>query len=167
MLHFQTDFCTLQYFQTAWRQDKCGKEHFLVLPKVKYAHNMQSGKQIWALQVIFSHLKIQRKEKKPQWDEFWPQTRAFHYTLCVYDMVPACCVNTTPFKCMADVTQALCLQKSRTLSRAPVCLRTTVNSPIQILIFSLRHYEKSLDTVIQIRTTSGSADRVSFFQNHA
>ncbi len=43
----------------------------------------------------------------------------------------------------------------------------TVNAPIQILIFCLRHYEKSLDTVIQIRTTSGSADRVSVFQNHA
>ncbi len=118
-----------------------------------------------------SHLKIQRKKPKPQRNAFWPQTQAFCYTLHVYDTVPACCVNTTPLKWMADVTQASRLQKeqdpfpSPRLSEDPASPQT-VNAPIQILIFCLRHYEKSLDTVIQIRTTSQSADRVSVFQNH-
>lgn len=76
----------------------------------------------------FEHFRLYSEsfkdsKKKEKRDEFWPQTRAFYYTLHVYDMVPACCVNTTPLKCTADVTQAFRLQKSRTLSQAPVCLR--------------------------------------------
>ncbi len=84
---------------------------------------MQSCKQIWALQFIFRVIKKFEEKTPPQWDAFWPQTQAFCYTLHVYDTVPACCVNTTPLKCMADVTQASRLQKSRTLSQAPACLR--------------------------------------------
>lgn len=45
-------------------------------------------------------------------------TRRRFISCCVYDMVPACCVNTTPLECMADVTQAFRLQKSKTLSQA-------------------------------------------------
>lgn len=60
--------------------------------------------------------------------------RALYYTLHGYDMVPACFVNITPLKCMADVTQAFRLQKSRTLSQAPVCLRIRLPPPKRLTL---------------------------------